>query len=187
MLDEIPFVAVRINWNGTALKLPPLPGFVELHVQPEGGFPFGRKGRALIAAWRSFAYDLDKNLVSRGMIILDGDMAVDLDDIAAMHSDIADNPDAVWVSLYKIYPKSTGIRNWVFSVGCKVFSQEVPFFIDRFGFGFTYLPAALILECEKNGLGGWCYPDVDKNVSRICATMDIAVNLSSAQPKHCNY
>ena len=48
-------LAVRLNWDRTALDQRLASRFYNLPVSPEPDYPFGRKGHALASAWRQLS------------------------------------------------------------------------------------------------------------------------------------
>jgi hypothetical protein len=172
-------VQVRIDWDRTAIPLRAR-GFHILHIGPEPGWPFGRKGRALAGAWRQLSTP-----TADGMLLLDGDVAVDPLDLAAMRAAIDAEPTAVHVAPARLWPVSTGQRAWIWGHGRTRFSQDDPDDPDVFGFSFTYLPRALIEGCA---LDRWAFPGVDRRVHQRAAALGIPVRVvRGCWPKHLNY
>jgi hypothetical protein len=163
---------VRVIWDRHQPDLPPLRWadenrfirsvrFTSLHVGPEPQYPTGRKGLVLASAWAN----LGRKQQASGMLILDGDVAIDPEMTAVMLNVIFEAPDVVHTAPVKIWPASTGRQSWVWSHWEKEASQESDPRPRYFSFCFTYLPAALIEACVKAGLEGWQYPNVDASVS----------------------
>jgi hypothetical protein len=101
---------MRVNWDRTA---PPfhMPGAVrwfDLHVGPEPGYPFGRRGLAIARAWEQLG-----NRKDAGMLMMDGDVAIDPLDLAAMGDAIAQTPKMVLVGPVRLWPASTMRESWV--------------------------------------------------------------------------
>jgi hypothetical protein len=175
---------VRLDWDRTALPGICPPGFYTLHIDPEPGHPFGRKGLALDAAWR--------RLSTRGccgLVILDGDVAIDPADRQAMLQAVDRDPHSVHVAPVKLWPASTKQKSWVHGHGAGgQFSQKDTDTPDTFGFSFTYLPRKLITACQRAGLAKWAYPDVDRNTRLQAAKLPVPVSVvRAATPKHLNY
>src|SRR5690242_10659791 len=103
-------VCVRMNWDRTALPQPIARHYYDMHVSPEPGYPFGRKGLVISAAWRQLA---SRN--ASGLLILDGDVAIDPEDHAAMLRAVDERPQLVHVAPVKIWPKSTKRSAWTWS------------------------------------------------------------------------
>jgi hypothetical protein len=176
-------LCVRADWDRTA---PPQPGlrYHHLHIDPEPGHPFGRKGRQFAAAWQQLAGpEFD------GMLILDGDVMIDPADHSAMMGAIDAQPGIVHTAPVRIWPASTKRPGWVWSHWSEQASQD----IDReavawFSFCYTYLPRALVVRCLRAGLARWRYPGVDMQVSRQAAAAGIPVNVvAGCWPKHLHY
>jgi hypothetical protein len=124
-----------------------------------------------------------------GMLILDGDVAVDPLDTSTMMRAIGANPDIVHTAPVRIWPVSTKRGHWVWAHSKGGKSQEDTDEPNRFSFGFTYLPRALIESCIEAGLRSWTYPHVDLNMSKRAVElgMRITVVRDGCSPKHCNY
>jgi hypothetical protein len=183
----VDFVICRVNWDRTA---PPfhMPGAIrwfDLHVGPEPGYPFGRRGLAIAGAWRQLGSRKDA-----GMLLMDGDVAIDPLDLAAMGDAIAATPAMVLVGPVRLWPASTMRESWVWGHwkaphGPTQDSVERP---DRFGFGFTYLPAALLERAIAAGLEGWTFPNVDVRVSDTARRHRIRARVvDHCHPKHLHY
>jgi hypothetical protein len=175
-------VLVRLDWDRSAIPLR-IRGFYTLHIEPDAAHPFGRKGAALAAAWSKLATE-----GTTGMVILDGDVAVDPYDLAAMYAAVNTDPAAVHVAPVRLWPVSTKMRAWIWGHGKTRFSQEDPPEVDMFGFSFTYLPALLVRSMIRHGLAGWEYPHVDEKARGRARALGLAVNVvRDATPKHLNY
>lgn len=175
---------VRLDWNRTAVPLRiGRYGFYTLHVDPEPGHPFGRKGLQLARAWATLAKP-----GSAGLVILDGDVAVDPQDLAHMLAAIDGEPDCIHVAPVRLWPVSTKLDRWVWGHGAGRFSRDDPDEPDLFGFSFTYLPAALVRSCIVHGMKTWAYPDVDANTRARARALGLPVRVvRGAAPKHLNY
>ncbi len=170
---------VRLDWDRTAIPLR-LRGFYPLHIAPEPGWPFGRKGLALAGAWRQLGTP-----AAAGMLILDGDVAADPLDLAAMLAAIHADPAVIHTAPVRLWPVSTKLDGWVWSHGRGQFTQQDVDDPDLFGFSFTYLPRRLI---EGAGLDRLTYPGVDRQVMSVAQKMRIPVRLvRGARPVHLNY
>lgn len=176
-------VCVRLNWDNTAMDLRAARHFFNLHVDPEPGYPFGRKGFILASAWKQLA-----GKDAHGMLILDGDVAIDPEDHRLMLKAIHDNPGIVHVGAARLWPVSTKKDGWSWAhwiSGPTQVNEPNPVW---FSFCYTYLPKALIDGALKAGLRGWAYPSVDRNVAETCMKMGIDVRVvPGCAPKHLNY
>ena len=174
---------VRIDWDRTAIPLREAKKYYTLHVGPEAEFPFGRKGLALAGAWKQLATP-----GCAGMLILDGDVAIDPHDTTAMLTAIQAEPEAVHAAPVKLWPASTKRDGCVWGHGRGDFSTEDPDDPDLFGFSFTYLPRKLIEASIKAGLPEWSYPNVDRMTRKTAQQMKLPVRVvRQATPKHLNY
>lgn len=170
---------VRLDWDRTAIPLR-LRGFYTLHIAPEPGHPFGRKGLALAGAWRQLSTP-----AAAGMLILDGDVAADPVDLAAMLAAIHREPESVCTAPARLWPVSTKASGWTWSHGRHRFTQEDVDDPDLFGFCFTYLPRPL---CELPALARLAYPNVDRTVMLAARRMKIPVRVvRGAHVTHLNY
>lgn len=175
-------LCVQVDWDRTAITLPIR--YHRLHVDPEPGHPFGRKGRQLAAAWGQLAGpEFD------GMLILDGDVAIDPADHAAMMTAIDARPGIVHTAPVRIWPASTKRPGWVWSHWPGQASQELETAgIRWFSFCYTYLPRALITRSLRAGLRGWHYPGVDTKVCEQAQAAGISVNVvGGCWPKHLHW
>jgi len=175
-------VLVRVCWDRQPMPRCPA-GFFTVHVNPVSGHPFGRKGLQLAAAW-----DILKTPDAAGMVILDGDVAIDPQDLAHMLAAIEGEPGAVHVAPVRLWPASTKLERWVWGHGKGRFSRDDPDDPDRFGFSFTYLPRRLIAAVVTAGLRSQEYPQVDGFVSGVARRRSVPVRVvRGAHPCHLNY
>jgi hypothetical protein len=175
-------VLVRLNWDNTAIPLR-IRGFYTIRVDPEPGHPCGRKGLQLAAAWQTLSTP-----AAAGMVILDGDVAIDPHDLAAMLAAVELDPDVVHVGPVRLWPASTKLDRWIWGHGRGRFTRDDVDDVDMFGFSFTYLPRRLVLDCIEHGLASWAYPHVDERTRGRCHALRIGVKvLRNASPKHLNY
>lgn len=179
-------VCVRLNWNHTAIPLRIASSFFTLEINPEPEYPFGRKGLALAGAWRQLAGpDIS------GILLLDGDVAIDPLDHAHMLKAIDQEPDStVHTAPVLLWPISTHLETWVWGHGSHGrYSQDGDDKdLNVFTFCFTYLPRKLIEACLGHGLANWGYPGVDHNICEEAKSMGIPVHVVwDARAKHLNY
>jgi hypothetical protein len=173
---------VRVDWDRTALQYK-LPLFHSLRIGPEPGFPFGRKGLALAGAWRQLS-----GRRTDGLLILDGDVAADLIDLAAMRAAIHVEPDAVHTAPVRLWPASTHEASWVWAHWDREMTQEENWAPRRFSFCFTYLPRRLIDASVKAGLETWTFPHVDRLVSAAAEREKIPVRVvKGCAPRHLHF
>jgi hypothetical protein len=188
---------ICVRWNANP-GVPVPPRFRFLDVMPEPEHPAGRKGLMLARAWETLATPR-----SDGMLILDGDCAIDPLDYAAMITEACTEPDAVWTAPVRLWPASTGFRYWVWGHR-EVLAGRDPLPSDEetrkiwqadisnpvmFTFNFTFLPRRLMQACTAAGMAGWAYPQVDENTWRTALDQDIPVHVArrGCSPKHVNY
>jgi hypothetical protein len=187
-------VSIRTSWNGTQIPLGIADRFFSVNIMPSADFPFGERGRYMARAWQmlnsgpvTYGYVTAGNAC--GMLLLDGDVAIDPWDYDIMLDAIRDDPGYVHVAPLKLWPVSTRSDGWVWGHGFERFRNTQPDVEPNlFTFGFTYLPAVLIEKCIKAGMKNWVYPDVDTQVCMQAMKMELYVNIVEAcQPKHMNY
>jgi hypothetical protein len=174
---------VQVIWNNRTPATPFL-GFRDLHVNPEPDFPFGRKGLVFASAWDQLGLPGE----AIGMLILDGDVAIDPHDNRMMHECIYLEPECVWVAPCKLWPVSHLGPNWVWGHGKERFTQEDVDDPDMFSFSFTYLPAALMNGMMENDLVDLCYPVVDMSTWELARKMGLTVKVArECAPKHLHW
>jgi len=176
---------VRLDWDRTAIPVTFSHIQVRtLRIHPEPGWPAGRKGLTLEMAWRQLA-----SPDAAGMLILDGDVAVDPGDVVAMFLAVDAAPDDVHVAPVKLWPVSTQEASWKWAHGKGGWdSQEPCGDPDYFSFCFTYLPRRLVAACIRGGMKSWTFPHVDANVSRIAREQKIpARTVPDCHPKHLHF
>lgn len=177
------FPCIRVIWDRNRVwPMPPVryhrnggqrvAVFHEVHVGPEPGFPAGRKGLALAGAWLQHGIPSEAD----GMIILDADVAVDPQMVAAMIAACASDPESVWTAPAKIWPTTTGRGDWIWAhwENEDGESQDCDEVARWFSFCFTYLPRRLIEHCLKNNrLQSWTYPIVDASVCKAARRIGV--------------
>lgn len=194
------YVAVRLNWQGSALPGCRLPEFRDVDLGPEPGWPFGRKGLALAGAWTQL-----QTRAAAGMLVQDGDVAADLADLQAMADAIADAPGDVITAPVRLWaasfhPAAAFPGGWCWAHwgdlngnGGAEPSQELrPPGLWRFSFGFTYLPRRLLDHARaskrEGGMTEWRFPTCDRMFSLCARDHHIPVRLAeAARPKHMNF
>ena len=183
-------ICVRVVWDRSApFSMPGLPGrWHDLHFGPEPGCPAGRRGLALTSAWEAYA----TGTRATGLLMLDGDMAIDPRDVSLMLGYIDADPDQVWTAPYRIWPASTGRPHWTWAHwpgGPHDASQRLETEkIAWCGLGFTYLPRALIQDCQAAGLRHWRFPSVDTKICQRAAALHIPIGVADqCEPKHLNF
>jgi hypothetical protein len=180
-------VYVRVVWSPD----PPIPFTMpgirhfDLAVSPEPGYPYGRKGLALLGAWRQL-----QTSQCLGMLVQDGDVVVDPLDVSVMLETAARFPEVVWTAPVRLWPRSTQRESWVWghwdrTAGPSQQSCPEPTF---FSFGFTYIPRRVIDQAATMGLDTWTFPGVDRKMSLAAAAARVPVRVADGcQPKHLHY
>lgn len=190
----INLVCVRVTWRGHVIPSVEQP-FHVIEVNPEPAHPKGRKGLVLASAWRQMATPQDV-----GMLLLDGDVAIEPTDLGTMIQHVGSDPTVVWTAPTRIWPRSTHLPSWVWShrrepepnatieQAMKLWQTDVddP---EWFTFCFTYLPRRLIDAAVTDGLKEWHYPYVDLNVHRLAKRLAVPVRVvrGDCHPKHINF
>lgn len=186
-MPTVETVRVRVRWKGRGLDYRP-PRFHDLDIHPEPGAPFGRKGAQMLGAWQQLA-----GPAVTGMLVLDGDVAIDPVDLAAMNHAVAAEPAAVHVAPVRNWQASTGRGEWEWA--------HWPFGTEpgtelrqpgRFSFGFTYLPRAMFEDwrahADRGGWPEWHYPWCDRNASELARRLKLRVMLvNGCHPKHVHF
>jgi hypothetical protein len=96
-------ICIRLDWNHTAIPLRIASKYFTLHVAPEPAHPFGRKGLALAGAWHQLTGpDI------AGMLILDGDVAIDPHDHHHMLAAIDKDPHDTIYTASRRWPVRPG-------------------------------------------------------------------------------
>ena len=179
-------VFVRVNWNNTAFPGFGMPGtrWFDLHLVPEPGYPYGRKGLALEGAWRQLG-----GAGKCGMLVLDGDVAIDPLDYAAMGEAIALEPEVIHVGPIRLWPASTMKESWTWGHWCgDERGQDYCPEPDRWTFGFTYLPARLLELARAAGMRRWTFPDVDTRMAAVARQNSLVARpVAGCHPKHLHY
>ena len=178
-------IMVRVNWDNTALAIPTPGKFHDLHVNPTTDYPFGEKGKVLANTWKQL--NVDNNM--DGMLILDGDVAIEPIDFTNMLRAIHDHDKMVVIAPAKIWPKSTKRKEWSWAHWSKDPSQTLETDNIRwFSFNFTYLPKKVIEQAIQDGMVTWAYPRCDMRVSTAAFTAGVSVFVAqNVFPKHLNF
>jgi hypothetical protein len=175
-------LCVRINWNHTALDQRAARYFYTAHIEPSARYPVGQKGLVLDSMWRQLTQP-----AATGMLLLDGDVAIDDTDYRAMLAAIDVEPDIVHTAPVKLWPVSTKREDWIWAHWRDEPGQYMQHDPLWFSFCFTYLPRALIEKAHAEGFTTWCYPYVDAQMSRVCQESGIRASVvSGCWPKHLN-
>jgi len=185
MTSPAPSIAcVRIDWDRTAIPMPQRT-FYTLRIDPEPGYPFGRKGYSLAGAWAQLSAEVPGML---GMCVLDGDVALDPADMEAMFRAAANDQKSVHTAPVRLWPVSTKRPDWHWGHWTGEPSQEDKDNPVWFSLCFTYLPRALIDQCIRAGMKRWTYPGVDKRIAAQAQRLGIPVKVvRAARPVHLNY
>jgi hypothetical protein len=183
-LPEVVFV--RVNWDHTAGPFH-MPGtrWFDLHVGPEPGYPFGRRGLALEGAWRQLG-----NRECAGMVVMDSDVMIDPLDWASMLEAVGAAPRLVHVAPVRLWPASTQRESWVWGHWDRGGgpSQELVTEPTRWSFGFTYLPRELLTRARQAGMKDWTFPNVDMRMAACARRWNIKAKMvENCHPKHLHY
>lgn len=179
-------LCIRMDWNHTAIPLPISNRFYTLQVNPEPEYPFGRRGLAYTRTWQQ----LQTPKIEKGMLLLDGDVAIDPLDHAHMLDAIHENSAIIHTAPVYLWPISTHVESWVWGFGKnnRYTQNEDDTDLDMFTFSYTYLPRKLIEESIEAGMAEWQYPRVDKNMWKLNKKLGIEVHVVwDADAKHLNY
>lgn len=182
------FMFFRIIWDAHIVRFPlrlASANIKEVHVSPEPGAPFGRKGLALAAAWKQVA-EPD----TAGVLLIDGDVLIDPHDYTMMREAIQAEPGAVHIGPAKLWPTSKNdLSGWAWG-HCRngVFTQEWTEDPDFFAFNFTYVPREVMELAIRKELRNKQFPEVDRFVSRMAREAGIPMRVvKDCHPKHMHY
>jgi hypothetical protein len=187
MADDGNCLFVRFNWNHSALPFTmhyPYVTFKDIHLSPSDEFPTGRKGLALASYWDHLGNGRD---AYTGILILDGDVTIDPEDLRLMIAAIDEHPDWVHTAPVKLWVMTQNGYKWFWSHSNDGLTQECEFKPRYFSFCFTYLPRELLYAASRMGLRQWIYPFVDESVSMVAEKLEIPVSIIPAAPKHVHY
>ena len=179
---------VRLCWNDSDIPCRLASRFHRIDVKPSDEFPAGRKGMCLARSWLQLAAD-----DCQGMLVMDGDMACDPYDLAAMVQAIDARPDEVNIAPARLWPVSTKMKTgWVWNFGCnRTYSQvddDDPDLVNRWTFCLSWMPRALLESAIEAGLEDWRYPGVDVRMCRLAEDLGLRVNVCwESRPCHMNY
>lgn len=186
MIDNRNALFVRFNWEHTAnLPLPRLNGvtFKDLHLHGTEAHPTGRKGLALASYWHQMN---NKAINYRGMLTVDGDVAIDPLDLRTMLGNISIIPETVWTAPLRLWYE--GSWYWSHRGESGELTNAPILELKAFSFGFTWLPAFLIELSINEGLANWCYPYVDESMSFVAVDHGIDIRLAEGcEPKHMHF
>lgn len=190
----VDLLAIRVGWRG---RFPGRthPSLTELIVEPETGYPAGRKGLQFARFWEHFATP-----ETPGMVINDADCVIDAYDHMGMVYAAQLERDAVHTAPVRLYPRATNLPDWVWGHR-KLLPRglEDPRAIsewqtdiddpDMFTFNFTYLPRRLVEAAIKKGLETWMYPKVDWRMWETAKEIGVPVRVvrNGCHPTHINY
>jgi hypothetical protein len=178
-------VFVRVVWDKQAVpfRLPGIRMF-DLHVGPEPGYPYGRKGLALLGAWRQLRTEH-----CTGMVVMDGDVVIDPLDTAVMLETVGRYPDDVWTAPVRLWPASTQRESWVWGHWNGQGPSQQPCADPTFfSFCFTYIPRRVIDQAASMGLDRWTFPGVDRRMSLAARAARVPVRVvDGCTPKHLHY
>lgn len=127
-----------------------------------------------------------------GVIWIDPDIVADPDDLAAMTARISYWPGAVWCSLHKLWPASTGRDDWVWAHGrwaepVPEMTQQAMVMPGWFALGMTYTPA-ILLDKVAADLPCWVFGTIDMGLSAAARATGIPIRVAhECQPKHLHY
>jgi hypothetical protein len=189
-------ILARICWQGEVIGANPR-GFRTYSVEPEPGWPVGRKGLLFARLWESTA-----TKQSPGMLIQDGDCVTDPFDMGAMFMAAGPDPTSVHVAPVRLYPDATGFSEWVWghrrplnerdpipddAEAYRIWQEDIGDPL-MFSFNFTYLPRRLLEAAIDSGLETWVYPHVDDNMWQLARSLSIPVKVvRGCHPKHLHY
>lgn len=175
----------RFNWEHSALPYNPSikdVTFKDIHLSATPAFPVGRKGLALISYWEQ----MQRMRPYIGMVLMDGDVAIDPLDVRIMQICIMESPKAVLTAPIRLW--YGGDWYWSHRGADNELDKFDPDAISFFSFGFTFLPKALLDKAAETGIASECYPYVDEFMSNLAMTMGLEIKLADGcTPKHMHF
>lgn len=155
--------------------------------EPQPGFPSGRKAVLMCDLWASLAA-----AQLPGILWVDPDVAADPDDLAAMTEAVRAHPGWVHTGMVKLWPISTGHRDWIWShrggtMGQPTVTQDETVPVLYIAMGFLWTPRVL-LDAAFPRYRGWDYPQIDVGLSELAH--DLAIPLATVpacRPKHLHF
>lgn len=141
----------------------------------------------MAAAWEEW-----RDRGATGVIWMDPDIVADPDDLAAMLTRVRYHADAVWISLHKLWPASTGRDTWVWGHGrwngtMPAMSQDHTVMPGWFALGMTYTPA-LLLDKVVADLPCWVFGQIDMGLSKVAREIPVPMRVAErCRPKHLHY
>lgn len=158
-----------------------------LRIIPEPGYERGRKARLIGNLWSGL-----QERPPPGLMLMDPDVVADPDDIAAMHAAACLDPTSVHTAAVKLWPASTGLRDWIWShrggtVGFPVATQDEDTPIAYWTTCLVYLPARL-LDAAAAVIDQWQWLELDVKLPELGLQLGIPNRLvPAARPKHLHY
>lgn len=195
---SINLICIKVLWEGSgekrkvaSLNAP----FHDVLIRQEPEHPKGRKGLTISRAWEQMHGPDDS-----GLLILDGDVAIDPVCLNTMVQHIASDREAVWTAPVKLWPKSTHLPSWVWGHRKPPPPDMKQEDIIRYWqmdvddprwwtFNFVYIPRSLVKAAQEHGLETWHYPNVDKNFHELATELNYRVRVvrGDCHPVHINF
>ncbi len=189
-------ILARLCWQREIVGASPR-GFRTYSVEPEPGYPVGRKGLLLARLWEATG-----TAESPGMIIQDGDVVTDPLDMGAMFMAVGPDRTSVHAAPVRLFPEATGFPSWVWGhrrplnerdpipgndEAMRIWQEDIDDPL-MFSFCFTYLPRRLLEAAIDAGLETWVYPHVDDQMWQLARSLSIPVKVvRGCYPKHMHY
>lgn len=121
-----------------------------------------------------------------GIMIMDGDVVADPEDIRAMAFAVSEETDAVHTAPVKLWYSGQWV--WSHQGEDMQLTKECLTSPYYYSFCLTFIPADVMNASIKAGLADWYYPYVDENVSRITQKLKVPVRVVlNAYPKHVHW
>lgn len=186
MINNQNCLFVRFNWDHSALPYDiSIAGvtFKDLHIQPSARYPVGQKGMALAHYWNT----MQLHRTYHGILILDGDVAIDPGDLSAMLTAIEEAPLSVLTTPMRVW--YDGREYWSHrGRDGELHNGPIQGPIHYFSFGFTYIPRELMTKAVNEGLALQVYPYVDEWLSKYAVKWNFAIELiTGCYPKHMHF
>lgn len=139
-----------------------------------------------------YGWEVARSIGVKGVLWLAPDVALDPDDLAAMDNAVAAAPDEVHTGLVKLWPVSTGRKEWMWShrtgsVGNPVATQDETAPVTYFSMDACYMPHRL-LDAGFPRAAQVAWMQVDVVLSEVAAVNGIPASVvPGCRPKHLHF
>lgn len=181
----VQLIVVQTEWDNFRVK--GIQADYVIRPRPEPGYPDGRKAALMSNLWGQL-----RPASPAGLLWVDPDVAADPDDLAAMASAVTQAPAGVHTGLVKLWPRSTGLKDWIWShrggtLGSPAATQDETVTVSYVAMGFVWTPARL-LDLAFPANRGWHYHEIDLGLSELALAHHIPMRtVPGCRPKHLHF